>query len=44
MLVGGIIATFYTLFGLVIAIIGAFVSFTTTSALIDTDNKKIVVN
>ncbi len=41
MLIGGIIATYYTLFGPVIAIIGAFVSFTATSTFIDTDNKKI---
>lgn len=41
MLIGGIIATYYTLFGLGIAIIGAFALFTTTSTSIDTDNKKI---
>jgi len=41
MLIGGIIATYYSLFGLVIAVIGAFVSFTTTSTSIDTDNKKV---
>jgi hypothetical protein len=38
---GGIIATYYSPFGLIIAVIGAFVSFTTTSTLIDTENKRI---
>lgn len=41
MLIGGIIATYYTLFGPVIAIIGAFVLFTSTSTFIDADNKRI---
>jgi hypothetical protein len=41
LLIGGIISTYYSLFGLIIAVIGAFVSFTTTSALIDTENKKV---
>lgn len=41
MFLGGIIVTYYSLFGLIIAIIGAFVSFTSTSALIDTENKRI---
>jgi hypothetical protein len=41
MFLGGIIVTYYSLFGLIIAIIGAFVSFTSTSSFIDTDNKRI---
>jgi len=40
LLIGGIIAAYFSLLGLIIAVIGAFVSFTTTSALIDTENKK----
>ena len=39
--VGGIIATYFSLFGLIITIIGAFTSFTSTSTFIDYDNKKI---
>jgi hypothetical protein len=41
MIVGGIIATYYSYFGPIISIIGAFVCFTSTSTFIDTDNKKI---
>jgi hypothetical protein len=41
MLLGGIIATYYSLIGLLIAVVGAFVAFTSTSTFIDTDNKKI---
>lgn len=41
MLLGGIIATYFSFFGLFIAIIGAFVCFTSTSTIIDPDNKKI---
>jgi hypothetical protein len=40
MLLGGIIATYYSFVGLFIAIVGAFAAFTSTSTLIDTDNKK----
>lgn len=39
--IGGIITTYYALVGIVIAIIGAFISFTTTSTLIDTEKKRI---
>lgn len=39
--VGGIIATYFSLFGLIIVIIGAFTSFTSTSTLIDYDKKRI---
>ncbi len=42
MFLGGIIATYFSLFGLIIAFIGAFVAFTTTSTIVDTDNKKIM--
>jgi hypothetical protein len=38
---GGVLATYYSLIGLIIAIIGAFASFTTTSTFIDYDNKRI---
>jgi hypothetical protein len=41
LLLGGIIVTYYSFIGLFISIIGAFVSFTSTSTLIDTDNKRI---
>ncbi len=41
MVLWGIIATYYSLIGLVIALIGAFVSFTSESTFIDTDNKRI---
>jgi hypothetical protein len=39
--VGGIVATYFSLFCLIIVIIGAFVSFTTTSTFIDIDNRRI---
>lgn len=38
---GGILATFYSFFGLIIVVIGAFASFTTTSSQIDTTKMKI---
>jgi hypothetical protein len=41
MLLGGIFMTYYSFIGLFIAIIGAFVAFTSTSTFIDTDNRKI---
>lgn len=41
LLLGGIIATCFSLFCLALVIIGAFVCFTSTSTLIDTDKKKI---
>lgn len=40
-LIGGIIAAYYSIIGLFIAIIGAFACFTSTSTYIDIDNKKI---
>jgi hypothetical protein len=40
-MLGGILATCFSIFGLLLVIIGAFAAFTSTSALIDTDNKKI---
>jgi len=39
--IGGVIATYYSLFCLIIAIVGAFVSFTSTSTFIDTDRKRL---
>ncbi len=41
MLLGGIFATYYSFVGIFIAVVGAFVAFTSTSTLIDTDNNKI---
>ncbi|HLP75262.1 MAG TPA: hypothetical protein VK155_20330 [Bacteroidales bacterium] len=37
----GIIFSYFNLFGLIIAIIGAFVAFTSTRTIIDTENKRI---
>jgi hypothetical protein len=39
--IGGIIATYFSFFGLIIAIIGAFVSFTSTGTYVDTEKKRI---
>jgi hypothetical protein len=39
--IGGIIATYFSPFCLIIAIIGAFASFTSTSTFLDTSNKRI---
>lgn len=39
--IGGIIATYFSIFGLIIVIIGAFAGFTSTSTFIDSDNKRI---
>lgn len=39
--IGGIIATYFSMFGLIIVIIGAFAGFTSTSTFIDSDNKRI---
>jgi hypothetical protein len=41
MMIGGIIATYFSFFGLLLVVIGAFACFTSTSTVIDTDNKKI---
>ena len=38
---GGIIATFYSIYGLIIAFVGAFAAFTSTSTYIDTEMKRI---
>jgi hypothetical protein len=38
---GGIFATYYSFIGPIIAVIGAFISFTSTSTFIDTDIKRI---
>jgi hypothetical protein len=39
--IGGIVATYFSVFGLIIVIIGAFAGFTSTSTFIDSDNKRI---
>lgn len=39
--IGGIIATWFSAFGLILAFIGAFASFTTTGTTIDTEKRKI---
>jgi len=41
LLIGGLILVFFSLSGLIIALIGAFVAFTSTSTIIDTENKRI---
>jgi hypothetical protein len=41
LMLGGALTTYFSIFGLLLVIIGAFAAFTTTSALIDIDNKKI---
>jgi hypothetical protein len=41
LLAGGIIATWYSLSGLILAFLGAFIAFTTTSTFIDTDRKRV---
>ena len=37
----GVVATFYSLGGLLLVIVGAFIGFTSTSALIDTERKRV---
>jgi len=41
LLAGGIIASWYSLSGLILAFLGAFIAFTTTSTFIDADRKRI---
>ncbi|MBE9511085.1 MAG: hypothetical protein IMY71_09420 [Bacteroidetes bacterium] len=41
MLIAGVIATYFSLTGLILVLIGAFIGFTSTSTLIDTDKKRI---
>jgi hypothetical protein len=41
MLIGGLAATYYTPWGILIAVAGAFAAFTSSVTVIDTDKKKI---
>jgi hypothetical protein len=41
LLLGGLAATWFSPYGLILAAIGAFAAFTTTSTFIDIDNKRI---
>lgn len=41
LLLGGIITTYFSILGIIFIIVGAFAAFTSTSTIIDTDNKKI---
>jgi hypothetical protein len=41
MIILGIIATYFSLFGLLIAVIGAFICFTSSSTVVDIDKKRI---
>jgi hypothetical protein len=38
---GGILATFYSVFGLILVVVGAFTAFTTTSCQIDTEKRRL---
>lgn len=41
LMIGGLIATWFSIIGLLIAVVGAFAAFTSTSTLIDSENRKI---
>lgn len=41
LLIGGLVTTYFSFFGLLIVLIGAFAAFTSTSVQIDTDYKRI---
>jgi len=41
LLLGGIIAAYFSLYAIIIAVIGAFAAFTSTNTVIDTDIRKI---
>jgi hypothetical protein len=41
LMLGGVLTTYFSIFGLLLVIIGAFAAFTSSSTIIDTDNKKI---
>jgi len=41
LLLGGIVTAYYSIFCLLIAVVGAFVLFTSSGTFIDTDNKKM---
>jgi hypothetical protein len=41
MLIGGIVATYFSFLGILFIIIGAFAAFTTSSTFIDAENKRI---
>ncbi len=41
MFVGGIVATYYSLIGIILLILGAFVGFTSTSTILDTVKKRV---
>lgn len=41
LLAGGLITSFFTLFGLIIAITGAFMAFTSTFTIIDTEKRRV---
>jgi len=41
MLIAGVIAAYYSLTGLILVFVGAFIGFTSTSTLLDTDKKRI---
>jgi len=41
MLIAGVIATYFSLTGLILVFVGAFIGFTSTSTLLDTDKKRI---
>ena len=41
MIIGGFIATYYSFIGIILVILGAFVGLTSTSTILDTDNRKV---
>jgi hypothetical protein len=41
LLLAGVPATYYSLIGLILVIFGAFIAFTTTSSMLDIENKRI---
>ena len=42
MFIAGIVATYFALSGLILVFVGAFIGFTSTSTLLDDDNKQIM--
>lgn len=41
MFIGGIVATYYSLIGIILIILGAFIGFTSTSTILDTDKRRV---
>ena len=41
LMIGGLVATWFSIFGLLIVLTGAFVAFTSSGVQIDTENKRL---